>query len=71
MSLVYTPSLPAIILACVVSVNLSVDDFERRTLSDADNPKEWVRRKRFPPGFFEMMVDWTTAQVRRCSPAKR
>ena len=71
MSLVYTPSLPAIILACVVSVNLSVDDFERRTLSDADNPKEGVRRKRFPPGFFETMVDWTTAQVRRCSPAKR
>ena len=30
-----------------------------------DNPNEWVRRKRFPPGFFEMMVDWTTTQVRR------
>ena len=29
-----------------------------------DNPKEWVRRKRFPPGLFEMMVDWTTTQVR-------
>ena len=30
-----------------------------------DNPKEYVRLKRFPPGFFEMMVDWTTTQVRR------
>jgi uncharacterized protein len=30
-----------------------------------DNPKEWVRLKRFPPGLFEMMVDWTTTQVRR------
>jgi uncharacterized protein len=30
-----------------------------------DNPKEWVRLKRFPPGFFETMVDWTTTQVRR------
>ena len=29
-----------------------------------DNPNEWVRRKRFPPGLFEMMVDWTTTQVR-------
>jgi uncharacterized protein len=36
-----------------------------------DNPSEWVRRKRFPPGFFEMMVDWTTTQVRRRAPAKR
>lgn len=30
-----------------------------------DNPKEWVRLKRFPPGFFETMVDWTTTQLRR------
>jgi pimeloyl-ACP methyl ester carboxylesterase len=29
------------------------------------NPNEWVRRKRFPAGFFETMVDWTTKQVRR------
>src|SRR5215208_2671909 len=28
-----------------------------------DNPNESVRLKRFPPGFFEMMVDWTTTQV--------
>jgi pimeloyl-ACP methyl ester carboxylesterase len=34
-----------------------------------DNPKEWVRLKRFPPGFFEMMVDWTTTQVRRRAKA--
>jgi uncharacterized protein len=36
-----------------------------------DNPKEWVRLKRFPPGFFETMVDWTTTQVRRRGPARR
>src|SRR5215207_5198485 len=30
-----------------------------------DNPNEWVRLKRFPPGFFETMVDWTTTQLRR------
>jgi uncharacterized protein len=36
-----------------------------------DNPKEWVRLKRFPPGFFEMMVDWTTTQVRRRATARR
>jgi uncharacterized protein len=30
-----------------------------------ENPNEYVRLKRFPPGFFEMMVDWTTTQVRR------
>jgi uncharacterized protein len=30
-----------------------------------DNPNEFVRLKRFPPGFFEGMVDWTTTQVRR------
>ena len=35
-----------------------------------DNPNEWVRLKRFPPGFFEMMVDWTTTQVRRRAPGK-
>src|SRR5215207_4743329 len=28
-----------------------------------DNPNESVRLKRFPSGFFETMVDWTTAQV--------
>ncbi len=36
-----------------------------------DNPKEWVRLKRFPPGFFETMVDWTTTQVRRRAPVRR
>jgi pimeloyl-ACP methyl ester carboxylesterase len=36
-----------------------------------DNPKEWVRLKRFPPGFFETMVDWTTTQVRRRGPVRR
>jgi pimeloyl-ACP methyl ester carboxylesterase len=30
-----------------------------------DNPNEFVRLKRFPPGFFDTMVDWTTTQVRR------
>jgi hypothetical protein len=30
-----------------------------------ENPDEWVRLKRFPPGFFETMVDWTTRQLRR------
>jgi len=30
-----------------------------------DNPKESVRRKRFPPGLFETMVAWTTTQVRQ------
>lgn len=30
-----------------------------------DNPNESVRLKRFPPGFFETMVDWTTTQVRQ------
>jgi pimeloyl-ACP methyl ester carboxylesterase len=30
-----------------------------------DNPNEQVRLKRFPPGFFEMMVDWTTTQLRQ------
>ena len=36
-----------------------------------DNPKETVRLKRFPPGFFETMVDWTTTQLRRHAPARR
>ena len=36
-----------------------------------DNPKEWVRLKRFPPGLFETMVDWTTTQVRRRATARR
>jgi pimeloyl-ACP methyl ester carboxylesterase len=36
-----------------------------------DNPKEWVRLKRFPPGFFEMMVDWTTTQVRGRAPVRQ
>jgi pimeloyl-ACP methyl ester carboxylesterase len=36
-----------------------------------DNPKEWVRLKRFPPGFFETMVDWTTTQIRGRAPARR
>jgi uncharacterized protein len=36
-----------------------------------ENPNEFVRLKRFPPGLFEMMVDWTTTQVRRRAPAKR
>lgn len=29
-----------------------------------DNPNESVRLKRFPPGLFETMVDWTIAQLR-------
>ena len=37
----------------------------------SDNPNEWVRLKRFPPGFFESMVDWTTTQLRRRAPARR
>ena len=36
-----------------------------------DNPNESVRLKRFPPGFFEMMVDWTTTQVRRRATVRR
>ena len=36
-----------------------------------DNPNEWVRRKRFPPGFFEMMVDWTATKLRRRGPVRR
>jgi pimeloyl-ACP methyl ester carboxylesterase len=36
-----------------------------------DNPNEFVRLKRFPPGLFETMVDWTTTQVRRRGPVRR
>jgi hypothetical protein len=36
-----------------------------------DNPNEYVRLKRFPPGFFETMVDWTTTQLRPRAPARR
>jgi pimeloyl-ACP methyl ester carboxylesterase len=36
-----------------------------------DNPNEHVRLKRFPPGFFESMVDWTTTQVRGRGPVRR
>ena len=36
-----------------------------------DNPNEFVRLKRFPPGMFEMIVDWTTTQVRRRVPTRR
>jgi hypothetical protein len=32
------------------------------------NPTEQVRLKRFPPGFFDTMVDWTTTQLRRVHP---
>ena len=39
----------------------------RHNLMEAprDNPDEYVRLKRFPPGFFETMVDWTGRQLRR------
>jgi pimeloyl-ACP methyl ester carboxylesterase len=36
-----------------------------------ENPNEWVRLKRFPPGLFQMMLDWTTTQVRRRGPTRR
>jgi pimeloyl-ACP methyl ester carboxylesterase len=36
-----------------------------------DNPNEHVRLKRFPPGFFETIIDWTTTQLRRRPPARR
>ena len=36
-----------------------------------DNPNESVRLKRFPPGFFETMVDWTTTQLRRRGTVRR
>ena len=35
-----------------------------------DNPNEWVRLTRFPPGLFETIVDWTITQVRR-APTRR
>jgi pimeloyl-ACP methyl ester carboxylesterase len=35
-----------------------------------DNPNEYVRLKRFPPGFFETLVDWTTTQLRRRAAVK-
>ena len=35
-----------------------------------ENPNEYVRLKRFPPGFFETMVDWTTTLLHR-GPASR
>ena len=39
----------------------------RHNLMEAprDNTSEYVRLKRFPPGLFETMVDWTTSQLRR------
>jgi pimeloyl-ACP methyl ester carboxylesterase len=36
-----------------------------------DNPNGYARLKRFPPGFFETMVDWTTTQVRRPALKRR
>jgi len=36
-----------------------------------ENPNEWVRLKRFPPGLFETMVDWTNTQLRQRAPARR
>jgi uncharacterized protein len=36
-----------------------------------DNPNESVRLKRFPPGLFETMVDWTTTQVQRRATVRR
>jgi len=36
-----------------------------------DNPNESVRLKRFPPGLFETMIDWTMTQLRRRGPARR
>lgn len=36
-----------------------------------DNPNEQVRLKRFPPGFFEMMVEWTRTQVSRRAAVRR
>lgn len=36
-----------------------------------DNPNEFVRLKRFPPGFFEMLVDWTTTQLRQRAAVRR
>jgi len=36
-----------------------------------ENPNEFVRLKRFPPGLVEMMVDWTTTQLRQRAPERR
>jgi hypothetical protein len=36
-----------------------------------DNPNEQVRLQRFPPGFFETMVDWTTTQLRQRAAVRR
>jgi pimeloyl-ACP methyl ester carboxylesterase len=36
-----------------------------------ENPKEWVRLKRFPPGLFEWMVEWTMTQVRARAAVRR
>jgi hypothetical protein len=36
-----------------------------------DSPNEYVRLKRFPPGLFETMVDWTTSQLRRRASGRR
>jgi len=46
---------------------------ERHNLLEVppDNPDEHVSLKRFPPGFFETMVDWTTTPLRRRAPARR
>jgi hypothetical protein len=35
-----------------------------------DNPHKYVRLRRCQPGFLEMMVDWTTAQVGRRGPKR-
>jgi hypothetical protein len=36
-----------------------------------ENPNEYVCLKRFPPGFFETMVDWMTTQLRRRAEVRR
>ena len=36
-----------------------------------ENPNEFVRLKRFPTGFFETMVDWTTTQLRQRATVRR
>ena len=45
------------------------------SLSAGWSPKaignEYVRLKRFPPGFFESMVDWTTTQLRQRAAVRR
>jgi hypothetical protein len=35
-----------------------------------ENPNEFVRLRRFPPGLFETMIDWTTTQLRQRPPAR-